>query len=1071
MEPNSSFYLFFLHILGTVGFLDAWLTLLEKMVNPKAILESPHIISSRPSHTYSFDPLKYLIQIHRLAFESVMLLWGKTPLVAYGARTTETLLTILRHIFRGEKIIKEKMKADENKTDTSSTSSTNGGAGSSSGGSQFRDLDDNLRQLVDMGFSREHAIEALLHSHTLEQATDYLLSNPPQLSRPGGSSMEVDAEDDQVLQAIAISLGCNTTPGADAKKESPEEQDQSFETMINEFTHHALDVCLKLLEVIPETVHKVCELLVTIMKRNGRTYRDTLLDTLISKIVECSASISYCAFQGEPNVMTYFSLAESEQSKRLTNYIHLYILFFEVSSYFEMKIPCAYALNRAGMVVPLIDLVCNTISVIVDLQPSYEPKWLAPCFLLLDAVSKVSTCTERKVDMHIATNRVWRWYDLAAGRWSHYSNSNNRLINEAYWNGEQSKRVTCGRKRYTMTFANMLQMNDETGNNRPLSMTLMTLTHPSCTDINGPDIEEPLVSVLTEKEELRCLPVLGLTFLQKRNIVKACVQLMHLPIEKNLLHSVLQICVRFTRDFQIAKVFVEQGGVKCLLRMRQINDFGGFGILATILIRHALEEPNTLKYAMEKVIRGRTLATIPPPYKDLVYLTRQIGGAVTREPEAFFEVANSIVKVDTSAAKGEAPVTCLPLKVDPPARTKAPPLEEPISIEVISDLLDALLKPLEDDRTPADGAEIDAEPEPNVNVEELPSTSTQTFEKNDTTAEDNVNNKKNEMTTKKPMLPKSVILKILADAVVSFGPIAKLITEYKYKPDDSGIIVEDTSALAFIFDKILTGTDNISDLDCATMCRMLIAALASSNHSPEAQITLVSEVKVALTRALNLPESLKKHSQVQNICGIISNMIDNCPLPHANRWTSCSINNIVKLMMRRGVFNDLAKITHYLDLSSPNTSFTANAALKPLESLSRTINQPATTNYNSKSRKNQQTTDDASTATQSGTSTEANAHGEEIEDSENADNDIARVVTSSPIENNTVGSGELDNALEEMMEHILDHRNNDNNQGYNDVTNARGATMDIDEECPIGYEHERDATVTLLFSIRFRKFY
>jgi len=35
-----------------------------------------------------------------------------------------------------------------------------------------------LLQLMDMGFSREHCVEALLHAPNVEQATDYLLSNP-----------------------------------------------------------------------------------------------------------------------------------------------------------------------------------------------------------------------------------------------------------------------------------------------------------------------------------------------------------------------------------------------------------------------------------------------------------------------------------------------------------------------------------------------------------------------------------------------------------------------------------------------------------------------------------------------------------------------------------------------------------------------------------------------------------------------------------------------------------------------------------------------------------------------------
>lgn len=34
---------------------------------------------------------------------------------------------------------------------------------------------------MDMGFSREHAMEALLNTSTMEQATEYLLTHPPPL--------------------------------------------------------------------------------------------------------------------------------------------------------------------------------------------------------------------------------------------------------------------------------------------------------------------------------------------------------------------------------------------------------------------------------------------------------------------------------------------------------------------------------------------------------------------------------------------------------------------------------------------------------------------------------------------------------------------------------------------------------------------------------------------------------------------------------------------------------------------------------------------------------------------------
>lgn len=49
---------------------------------------------------------------------------------------------------------------------------------------------------------------------------------------------------------------------------------------------------------------------------------------------------------------------------------------------------------------------------------------------------------------------------------------------------------------------------------------------------------------------------------------------------------------------------------------------------------------------------------------------------------------------------------------------------------------------------------------------------------------------------------------------------------------------------------------------------------------------------------------------------------------------------MVKVMLKKGIINDLARVTHSLDLSSPNVAATVNAVLKPLETLSRIVNQP-----------------------------------------------------------------------------------------------------------------------------------
>lgn len=156
--------------------------------------------------------------------------------------------------------------------------------------------------------------------------------------------------------------------------------------------------------------------------------------------------------------------------------------------------------------------------------------------------------------------------------------------------------------------------------------------------------------------------------------------------------------------------------------------------------------------------------------------------------------------------------------------------------------------------------------------------------------------------------------------------------------------LQDCSVLAFVLDHLLHANDNVGDRDCPALSRVFIASIASCNHSPEAQLTLVSEVKSALQRALALPECSDKHVKVQALTCIISTMIESCPTPgqipnQVFKGQQTLMNNIVKNLLKRGLVTDLARIPHSLDLSSPYMAATVNAALRPLETLSRSVNQ------------------------------------------------------------------------------------------------------------------------------------
>jgi len=187
---------------GAGEFLDSWLLLLEKMVNPKSVLESPHTLPAKSTGSFKpFDPMKYLARTHKLAFHAVMKLWGKKPMKVYGARMAESVLTILCHILKGEKMIAEKQEKEKGKLDAaaavlrSTAASTSSGAmgynigqfafGAGSAAANAPVLvppaaaepepadpevnQDHLHRLMDMGFARERCIEAIQVNYFREQ--------------------------------------------------------------------------------------------------------------------------------------------------------------------------------------------------------------------------------------------------------------------------------------------------------------------------------------------------------------------------------------------------------------------------------------------------------------------------------------------------------------------------------------------------------------------------------------------------------------------------------------------------------------------------------------------------------------------------------------------------------------------------------------------------------------------------------------------------------------------------------------------------------------------------------------
>lgn len=180
-------------------------------------------------------------------------------------------------------------------------------------------------------------------------------------------------------------------------------------------------------------------------------------------------------------------LIECEEANKVAGRIYLYTLFFE-GAFQEMRVPCAQVVEDCGILNKLVRLLvasemCFTENKITLTKDSKDgvtsaktPKWLAPLLLLIDRLEKVAILTQRKQLMHKVTNRTWMWFDLSTGKWQPYSAMNNRIINDAYWAGEPSVRISCTRRRYMITFSCMTQVNEDSDNRRPITMGFKTMS-------------------------------------------------------------------------------------------------------------------------------------------------------------------------------------------------------------------------------------------------------------------------------------------------------------------------------------------------------------------------------------------------------------------------------------------------------------------------------------------------------------------------------------------------------------------------------------------------------------------
>lgn len=167
-------------------------------------------------------------------------------------------------------------------------------------------------------------------------------------------------------------------------------------------------------------------------------------------------------------------------------------------------------------------------------------------------------------------------------------------------------------------------------------------------------------------------------------------------------------------------------------------------------------------------------------------------------------------------------------------------------------------------------------------------------------------------------------------------------------------------------DNLLPAENDKDDPEISSAACSFLVSISLASNFPESQGLLVSEIKASISRVLSQSFCHSKYLALQAIANLISSIIDASSIDEkavelrqkfsGSNNSDLKPSHIVKLLKRKGLVTDLARIPHNLDLSSQYMPTIVNAALKPLESFVRMFNtayDSSDRQYSSQSRRHE----------------------------------------------------------------------------------------------------------------------
>ncbi|XVF70904.1 hypothetical protein PTKIN_Ptkin11bG0199900 [Pterospermum kingtungense] len=185
---------------------------------------------------------------------------------------------------------------------------------------------------------------------------------------------------------------------------------------------------------------------------------------------------------------------------------------------------------------------------------------------------------------------------------------------------------------------------DSNGERASLSVPESVTEKRSASDGNAKESNSPFEKILGK-------PTGYLTIEESEKLVQVACDLIRQHVPAMVMQAVLQLCARLTKTHSLALQFLENGGLASLFSLPRACFFPGYDTVASSIIRHLLEDPQTLQTAMELEIRqtlsgSRHAGRVSPR----TFLT-SMAPVICRDPVVFMKAAATVCQLESSGGR------------------------------------------------------------------------------------------------------------------------------------------------------------------------------------------------------------------------------------------------------------------------------------------------------------------------------------------------------------------------------------------------------------------------------------